>query len=54
MDLIVKLATDLITDWPPSAVLPTTQLVFAAMYFSHLPLNPESSLGPVPSLTPRP
>ena len=28
--------------------------LLAAMYFSHSPLNPESSLGPVPSLTPRP
>ena len=54
LDLIGKLATDLMTDWPPSAVLPTTQLVLAAMYSSHSPLTPESSLGPVPSLTPRP
>ena len=48
LDLNGKLATDLITGW-----LPTTQLVLTAMYSSNSPLNPESSLGPVPSLTPR-
>ena len=26
LDMIVKLATDLMTDWPPSAVLPATQV----------------------------
>ena len=45
LDLIVKLATDLMTDWPPSAVLPATQLVLAAMYSSPSPLTPESSLS---------
>ena len=35
LDQIVKLATDLMTDWPPSAVLPATQLFLAAMYSSH-------------------
>ena len=54
LDLIGKLATDLTTDWLPSAVLPTTLPVLAAMYSSHSPLNLEYSLGPVPSLTPRP
>ena len=29
---MVKLATDLMTDWPPSAVLPAIQLFLAAMY----------------------
>ena len=29
---VVKLATDLMTDWPPSAVLPAIQLFLAAMY----------------------
>ena len=47
LDLIVKLATDLMTDWPPSAVLPATQLFLAAMYSSHSPLTPEP--GPRPS-----
>ena len=52
MDLIVKLATDLITDWPPSAVLPATQPFLAAMYCSHSPLTPEHSPRPSPITDP--
>ena len=52
LDLIGKLATDLMTDWPPSAVLPATQLVLAAMYSSHSPLTPEPSPRPSPITDP--
>ena len=52
LDLIVKLATDLMTDWPPSAVLPATQLFLAAMYSSHSPLTPEPSPRPSPITDP--
>ena len=39
LDMVVKLATDLMTDWPASAVVPAVQLFLAAMYSSHSPLN---------------
>ena len=35
LDSVVKLATDLMTDWPPSSVVPAVQLFLAAMYSSH-------------------
>jgi len=37
LEQVVKLATDLMTDWPPSSVLPAIQLFLAAMYSSHPP-----------------
>ena len=43
LDMVVKLATDLMTDWPPSSVLPAVQLFLVAMYSSHSPMTDQSS-----------
>jgi len=48
---VVKLATDLMTDWPPSAVLPAIQLFLAAMYSSHPPSS-DPSQRPAPITDP--
>ena len=51
LDQVVKLATDLMTDWPPSSVLPATQLFLAAMYSSHSP-SADPSARPTPITDP--
>ena len=43
LDMVVKLATDLMTDWPPSSVLPAVQLFLVAMYSSHSPVQDQSA-----------
>lgn len=51
LDQVVKLATDLMTDWAASSVLPATQLFLAAMYSSHPPAS-DTSARPAPITDP--
>jgi len=51
LEQVVKLATDLMTDWPPSSVLPAIQLFLAAMYSSHPPSS-DPSQRPTPITDP--
>ena len=51
LEQVVKMATDLMTDWPPSAVLPAVQLFLAAMYSSHPP-SADPSQRPAPITDP--
>jgi len=52
LEQVVKLATDLMTDWPPSSVLPAIQLFLAAMYSSHPPSSDPVSQRPAPITDP--
>ena len=45
LDNTVKLATELMTDWPPATVLPATQLFLAAMYTGHSSSAPALTLA---------
>ena len=51
LDQLVKIATDLMTEWAPVSVIPAVQLFLAAMYASHPPSS-EYSGQPVPLTDP--
>jgi len=53
LDQLVKISTDLMTEWAPVSVIPAVQLFLASMYASHPPaLAEQCQLSPAPITDP--